>query len=77
MTDEELQVLKDHIDRRAGKVHSAEGRVMTTLNEILTMHEQMLRSKISDDIMDSTVREMDRGTMLLCAQIALAGTTPA
>lgn len=39
--------------------------------------ERELRSNIADDILDSTVREMDRGTMLLCAQIALAGTTPA
>jgi hypothetical protein len=38
------QELKDILDRRAGKIHSAEGRVMQTLAEILTLFEEMIRS---------------------------------
>jgi hypothetical protein len=38
------QELKDILDSRAGKVHSAEGRVMQTLAEILTRFEEMIRS---------------------------------
>lgn len=34
------QEMVDHLDARAGKQHSAEGRVMTTLRELIEMYEE-------------------------------------
>jgi hypothetical protein len=38
--------LKEILDRRAGKVHSTEGRVMTCLAEILTRHREMVLAEL-------------------------------
>jgi hypothetical protein len=42
--------LKAIVDRAAGKEHSAEGAVMACVTELLTAHEQMVRTKVADEI---------------------------
>jgi hypothetical protein len=39
--------LREILDRRAGKVHSAEGPVMRCLAEILTRHREIVLSEAS------------------------------
>lgn len=56
MTPEEIPVeLKEILDRRAGRVHSATGSVMRALAEILTRYEEMRTNG------DLGYREADRG----------------
>lgn len=44
VVDEIPQELIDILDNRAGKKHSKEGTVLTTLAEILTRYEEIRRS---------------------------------
>lgn len=51
MNEEEIpDQIKALVDKRAGKVHSNGGSVMSTLAEALTMYEKALRAKIAYDI---------------------------
>jgi len=46
MTPEEVPAeLKEILDSRAGRVHSAEGSVMRTLAEILTRYREILEEE--------------------------------
>lgn len=49
MTPDEVPAeLKEILDERAGRMHSAGGVVMTTLAEILTRHREMVLAEVDD-----------------------------